>query len=53
MALMTSYATCGTMLKIQATGADAQQAAEALRELVEVQMFHETPAKQPPDEPKT
>lgn len=47
-------ATCGTMLKIQARGADAQQAADALRELVEVQMFHETPAKQqPPSEPKT
>jgi phosphocarrier protein HPr len=40
-------ATCGTTLKIQAKGADAQQAAEALRDLVEVKMFHETPARKP------
>lgn len=46
-------ATSGTMLKIRAKGNDAQQAAEALRELVEVQMFHETPAKPVPGEPKT
>lgn len=32
-------ATCGTRLSIQTTGADAEQAIEALRDLVEVRMF--------------
>jgi phosphocarrier protein HPr len=45
-------ATCGTMLKILAQGDDARQAADALRDLVEVQMFHETPAKPSPGVPK-
>ena len=34
-------ATCGTRLKIKAEGADAGEAAEALRELVEVKNFGE------------
>ena len=34
-------ATCGTALKIIARGPDAQQAIEALRELVEKKMFDE------------
>ena len=34
-------ATCGTRLKIKAEGADAGEAAEALRELVEVKHFGE------------
>ncbi len=34
-------ATCGTKLKIEAQGADAQQAVEALRELVEQKHFDE------------
>jgi phosphocarrier protein len=34
-------ATCGTKLKIRAEGADAQQAANALRELVEDRHFDE------------
>jgi phosphocarrier protein len=34
-------ATCGTRLKIKAEGADAKEAAEALRELVEVKKFGE------------
>ena len=34
-------ATCGTKLKIKAEGADAQQAIDALRELVEVKHFDE------------
>lgn len=46
-------ATCGTTLKILAQGDDARQATDALRELVEVQMFHETPAKRPLGETKT
>ena len=36
-------ATCGTRLTIRAEGPDAQEAVEALRELVEVQMFDEPP----------
>ena len=32
-------ATCGTRLSIQTTGAGAEQAIEALRDLVEVRMF--------------
>jgi len=32
-------ATCGTRLSIQTAGADAEQAIEALRDLVEVRMF--------------
>ena len=39
-------ATCGTKLKIKAEGADAQQAINALRELVEEKHFDEpTPKK--------
>jgi phosphocarrier protein HPr len=38
-------ATCGTKLTIKAQGADAQQAINALRELVEVKMFNESPSK--------
>jgi len=34
-------ATCGTILKIRAQGADAEKAIEALRELVEVRQFDE------------
>ncbi len=34
-------ATCGTELKITAQGPDAQQAIDALRELVEKKMFDE------------
>ena len=34
-------ATCGTKLKIKAEGADAQQALDALRELVEERHFDE------------
>ncbi|MGD0551100.1 MAG: HPr family phosphocarrier protein [Sedimentisphaerales bacterium] len=34
-------ATCGTRLKIKAEGADAAEAVEALRELVEVKKFGE------------
>ncbi|MDD5327347.1 MAG: HPr family phosphocarrier protein [Phycisphaerae bacterium] len=41
-------ATCGTRLKIRTEGEDAQQAIDALRELVEVKHFDE-PA---PDEPE-
>ncbi len=36
-------ATCGTRLKIRAQGADAQQALDALRKLVEEKMFDEPP----------
>jgi len=36
-------ATCGTKLRIRAEGADASEAIEALRHLVEVKMFDETP----------
>ncbi len=38
-------ATCGTKLKIKAEGADAQQAIDALRKLVEEEMFDEPPPK--------
>ena len=39
-------ATCGTKLKIKAEGADAQEALDALRELVEEKHFDEpTPKK--------
>ena len=34
-------ATCGTKLRVRAEGPDAQQAVEALRELVEVKHFDE------------
>lgn len=34
-------ATCGTRLKIKAEGADAAEAAEAMRELVEIKKFGE------------
>ena len=36
-------ATCGTKLKIKAEGANAQQAIDALRELVEEKTFDEPP----------
>jgi hypothetical protein len=39
-------ATCGTKLKIKAEGANAQEAINALRNLVEVKMFGEPPPKQ-------
>jgi len=38
-------ATCGSKLKIRAQGPDAQQAVDALRELVEVKMFGEPPPR--------
>jgi phosphocarrier protein HPr len=38
-------ATCGTKLKIRAEGADAQQAVNALRELVEEKHFDEPKPK--------
>jgi phosphotransferase system HPr (HPr) family protein len=41
MQISTLYVTCGTRLKIKAEGVDAAQAAEALRELVEVKKFGE------------
>ena len=41
MQISTLMATCGTTLKIRAQGADAAQAVEALRELVEVKKFGE------------
>jgi len=36
-------ATCGTKLNVKAEGADAQQAVDALQELVEEEMFDEPP----------
>jgi len=36
-------ATCGTRLQVRADGPDAEQALEALRELVEVRTFGEPP----------
>lgn len=36
-------ATCGTHLKIRAVGPQAQEALDALRQLVEVEMFGELP----------
>ena len=36
-------ATCGTKLKIKAEGADAEQAVNALRKLVEEKLFDEPP----------
>lgn len=36
-------ATCGTRLEIRAEGPDAEKAIEALRELVETQLFGEPP----------
>jgi phosphotransferase system HPr (HPr) family protein len=38
-------ATCGTKLSIRAEGADAKQAAEELRKLIEERMFDEPPPK--------
>ena len=43
-------ATYGTRLKVRAEGADAKQAVDALRELVEAKMFDEPP---PNDEKKS
>ena len=37
-------ATCGTKLRIKAKGPDAGEAIAALRQLIEVKMFGETPA---------
>lgn len=36
-------ANCGTFLKVKAEGADAKEAIDTLRELVEVKMFGEPP----------
>jgi phosphotransferase system HPr (HPr) family protein len=36
-------ATCGTRLHLRAEGPEAEQALDALRELVEVKMFGEPP----------
>jgi phosphocarrier protein HPr len=36
-------ATCGTKLKVRAEGADAKEAIDALRNLVEVELFDEPP----------
>jgi len=38
-------ATCGTKLNVKAQGTDAKEALEALRELVEVELFGEPPPK--------
>lgn len=38
-------ATCGTKLRIRTQGPDAQQAIDALRELVEIKMFGEPPPR--------
>ena len=38
-------ATCGTKLRIKAEGPDPQQAIDALRKLVEEEMFDEPPPK--------
>jgi phosphocarrier protein len=38
-------ATCGTKLKVKAEGPDAQEALDALRELVEVKLFGEPTPK--------
>jgi phosphocarrier protein HPr len=46
MQMCTLVATCGTKLKIRAEGEKAQEAIEALRDLVEVKMFGEPPPKQ-------
>ncbi len=43
MQMSVLAATCGTRLDIRAEGPDAEQALEALRELVEVRMFDEPP----------
>lgn len=45
-------ATYGTQLKIRAAGPQAQEAIEALRELVEVRMFDEPPPKPNEDQPQ-
>lgn len=38
-------ATCGTRLKVRAEGEDAKKAIDAIRNLVEVEMFDEPPPK--------
>ena len=38
-------ATCGTKLKVRAEGDDAKEAIDAIRNLVEVEMFNEPPPK--------
>jgi phosphocarrier protein len=44
-------ATCGTKLKVKAEGMDAQQAVDALRELVEQKHFDEPRPSEGRDEP--
>ena len=39
-------ATCGTKLTVKAVGADAEEAIEALRQLVEEKMFGEPPPRE-------
>lgn len=46
-------ATCGTKLKVTAEGPDAQQALDALKELVEIKMFGEPPPKYETEKSKT
>jgi phosphocarrier protein HPr len=45
-------ATYGTQLKIRALGPEAEEALEALRELVEVRMFDEPPPKENSNQPQ-
>jgi len=45
MQMSLLMATCGTRLKLRAKGSDAEEALEALKELVEVRMFDEPPPK--------
>jgi phosphocarrier protein HPr len=45
-------ATYGTQLKIRAAGPQAEEAIEALRELVEVRMFDEPPPKPNENQPQ-
>ncbi len=45
MQMSLLMATCGTRLKIKAQGSEAQEALDAIRELVEVRMFDEPPPK--------
>ena len=39
-------ATCGTKLKVEASGSDASEAIEALQELVEKKLFDEPPEEE-------
>lgn len=45
MQMSLLMATCGTRLKIRAQGPEADDALDALRELVEVRMFGEPPVE--------